>query len=103
MTEADEYGLALLTLWHRMGAQIVARSEEARAIAEPILRQPTERGVPQRGWFRRLFGLLLQDGAETAAFPACAGAAGQASLRDENGRAESMGLGDLGHVESGLP
>jgi hypothetical protein len=54
VTEADEYGLALLTIWHRSGAQIVARSDEARAIAEPILRQPIERAAPKRRWFRRL-------------------------------------------------
>lgn len=66
VTEADEYGLALLTLWHRSGAQVVARSEEARAIAEPILRQPIEGAASKPGWFRRFFRFLLQSSLEAS-------------------------------------
>lgn len=56
VVEADEYGHDLLLIWHRIGARIVARSPESRALAEGIVRGPIPAAKP--GWRQRLSLLL---------------------------------------------
>jgi len=54
LTEADDRGSALLRLWHRLGARIVAASPASRALAEPILGQPLPAPPAPKNWLRRL-------------------------------------------------
>jgi len=44
----DEYGRDLLVGWHRIGAKIIARSEECRALAETIIGVPIPLLAPSR-------------------------------------------------------
>jgi hypothetical protein len=59
----DEQGRALLRLWHRTGARIVARSEVSRALAEDIVGEtiPTPSASP--GWWQRLRATLRRPAA----------------------------------------
>jgi hypothetical protein len=54
LREVDEQGRALLRLWHRKGAQIVARSQVSRALAEEIVGQPIPTLSARPGWWQRL-------------------------------------------------
>jgi hypothetical protein len=40
VTDADEWGRALLARWHREGARLIANSASSRALAESILGEP---------------------------------------------------------------
>jgi hypothetical protein len=46
VTSVDEWGRALLARWHRDGAQLVANSKTARALAESILGEPLAEPTP---------------------------------------------------------
>jgi ABC-type transporter Mla MlaB component len=58
VADADKHGRALLAMWHRSGARIVARSPQSWALAKPIVNQPVDADAPKRGWLRRLIDLL---------------------------------------------
>ena len=58
ITEADQYGRALLAIMHRFGAQVIADSPESRAIAQPIVK---DSAISKPGWFQRLIRLLTED------------------------------------------
>jgi hypothetical protein len=73
ITEADQYGRALLAIMHRFGAQIIADSPESSAIAQPIVTDSIdtdsiETTTSTRGWFRRLIRFLTEE--RRPSFPA---------------------------------
>jgi hypothetical protein len=47
VTDADAYGTALLALWHRNGAQIIAASPQSRVLAEPIINEVLPARLPR--------------------------------------------------------
>lgn len=51
---ADECGRDLLLSWHRIGAKIIARSEESRAFARSTIGVPVEILVPKPRWLEKL-------------------------------------------------
>src|SRR5665213_1007688 len=57
---ADEYGRDLLVGWHRIGAKIIARSEESRALAETIIGVPISMLAPKPHWRQQLNEVLLR-------------------------------------------
>jgi hypothetical protein len=59
----DEQGRALLRLWHRTGARIVARSEVSRALAEDIVGEPIPTPSTRPGWRQRLRATLRRPAA----------------------------------------
>ena len=81
ITEADGHGRALLVIMHRFGAQIIAKSPESSAIAQPIVTE-LDAPVTKPGWFARLIKIFLDDRNKPAKFPPqaemiCRVAAGQ--------------------------
>lgn len=54
VTDADAYGSALLALWHRNGARIIAASPPSRALAAPIISEVLPALLPTKSWFQRL-------------------------------------------------
>ena len=69
-TCADECGRNLILCWHRMGARIIARSSESRALAEGILGVPIPILAANPGWRQRLRELLIPRSAAAANAPA---------------------------------
>jgi hypothetical protein len=61
ITEADQYGRALLAIMHRFGAQVIADSPESSAIAQPIVTESVETTTSRPGWFRRLIRFLTEE------------------------------------------
>jgi hypothetical protein len=49
VTDIDEQGRALITRWHREGAQLIANSIVSRALAESILGKPLPEPPPKVG------------------------------------------------------
>jgi hypothetical protein len=47
VTDADAYRTALLALWHRNGAQIIAASPQSRVLAEPIMNEVLPARLPR--------------------------------------------------------
>ena len=68
ITEADQHGRALLVLMHRFGAQIIAKSPESSAIAQPIVTE-LDAPVTKPGWFKRLVRFRWNDRHTEATFP----------------------------------
>jgi hypothetical protein len=64
---ADEYGRELLMGWHRIGAQIITRSEGSRTLAETIIGVPIPMLAPKQRWWRRLSEFLLRRSASKSA------------------------------------
>jgi hypothetical protein len=69
ITEADEHGRALLVMMHRLGAQIIAKSPESSAIAQPIVTEHVESAISNPGWFHRLVTLFQNGRTRKAKFP----------------------------------
>ncbi len=99
VTDADEYGRALLVVMHRYGARIVAQSPESSAIAQPIVNEPIEIAGSRPGWLRRLIAFLREDRPGGAAFPAQADMINLVSAGSGHGAAEYTSPGDLGVLE----
>ena len=70
VTDVDDYGRALLAVFHRFGAQIIADSPEAYAIARPIVTAPIGANYSKPGWFRKLTAFVSADRLAGATFPA---------------------------------
>ena len=51
--EADELGRALLRIWHRTGARIIAASPESCALAESIVGEPLPQAPAKPRFFER--------------------------------------------------
>jgi hypothetical protein len=66
LREVDEQGRALLRLWHRKGARIVARSQASRALAEDIVGEPIPTPSARPGWWQRLRAFLRRPAAAAA-------------------------------------
>jgi ABC-type transporter Mla MlaB component len=58
VSDADAYGSALLALWHRNGARIIAASPQSRALAEPIIGEAVPAPLPSKSWFQRLKAMI---------------------------------------------
>ena len=69
VADADKHGLALLEMWHRSGARILARSPQAWALAKPIVSEPVDAAASKRGWLRRLIDRLAGDARVRSGFP----------------------------------
>jgi hypothetical protein len=69
IADADKQGRALLAMWHRSGARILARSPQSWALAKPIVSEPVEAVAPKRGWLRRLIDSLARDARVRSGFP----------------------------------
>jgi hypothetical protein len=54
VTDADACGGALLALWHRNGARIIAASPESRALIAPIIGKAIPAPWHRQSWFQRL-------------------------------------------------
>ena len=67
---ADEYGCGLLVSWHRIGAKIIARSQESRTIAETIIGVPIPLLEPKPRWRQQLSEFLLRRSTAAAGKPA---------------------------------
>lgn len=91
ITEADQYGRALLAIMHRFGAQLIADSLASSAIAHPIVTEQSETTISKPGWFRRLIRLLTED--RRRSYPARAEMISLTSRRIES--FEYPGFGDL--------
>ena len=65
LRELDEQGRALIRLWHRNGARIIARSQASRALAEEIVEEPIPTPSASPGWWQRLRGYLRRPTAAT--------------------------------------
>jgi hypothetical protein len=91
ITEADQYGRALLAIMHRFGAQVIADSPESSAIAQPIVTEPIATTLSKPGWFRRVIRLLTEDRRPT--YPARAEMISLTSHRIEG--FENRGFADL--------
>jgi len=68
-TCADEHGRNLILCWHRMGARIIARSSESRALGEGIVGAPLPTLAANPGWRQRLREFLLPRSAVAANEP----------------------------------
>ena len=95
VTDADEYGRALLVVMHRYGARINAQSPESSAIAQPIVSEPTEIHNSKSGWLRMLLQFLRDDPSESAAIPAHADVL---TLASAHGRDQSVQYTDFGDL-----
>lgn len=95
ITDADEQGLALLVVMHRFGAEIIAKSPQSSAIAQPLLAHPVESVTSRPGWFRRLTGFLLEDRRRVGTFPPRAEMISLTSALDRIGSYEHRGTGHL--------
>ncbi len=100
ITDADECGRALLAGMHRFGAQIIARSPESSAIAQPIVTEPIETDDSKPGWLHRLIMFLLEDRPAGATVPAQAEVLNPASACSRHGSVENTGTGDRGVLEA---
>jgi hypothetical protein len=60
ITHADAYGIALLTAAHRSGAEIIASTPEAYAIARTITREAVPTADSKGGWPQRVKNLALR-------------------------------------------
>jgi len=78
--DADEYGRNLLLAWHRIGAQIIARSHESSAFAERIAGAPIPLHPKKPSWRRRLSTFLLRRSSAAAGNPARATTTGTSVL-----------------------
>ena len=58
VADADKHGRALLAMWHRSDARIVARSPRSWVFAKPIVSEPVDAPASKPGWLRRLVDLL---------------------------------------------
>jgi len=67
VTEADQYGRALLLIMLRFGAQIIAKFPESFATVQPIV-TVMEVADPNPGWFKRQIRFFWNDRHTT--FPA---------------------------------
>lgn len=54
VADADQRGRALLQLWHRRGARIIAASEQSRKLGESIVGEALPAIPVQAGWLARL-------------------------------------------------
>jgi len=77
--DADEYGRNLLVAWHRIGAQIVARSHGSSAFSERIVGAPIPMHAKKPSW-RRLSTFLLRRSSAAAGNPARATTTGTSVL-----------------------
>ena len=60
VSDADAYGSALLALWHRNGARIIAASPQSRALAEPLIGEAVPAPLPSKSWFQRLKAMIFR-------------------------------------------
>jgi hypothetical protein len=89
VTEADEYGRAVLQAWRQQGAWIVASSGASRAIADSVLNAPVPRPLPQRTVLARLAFLFS---LPTAGSSASAEASRVASAGAKQKSTENVGF-----------
>jgi hypothetical protein len=99
VTDADEYGRALLVVMHRFGARIIAQSPQSSAIVQPIVSETVEISPSKPGWLRRFISFLREDESAGAAFPAEAGIRDLVSAGRRQSSIESAVFGDPGLVE----
>jgi hypothetical protein len=76
LSDADEDGRELLLRWHQVGAKIVARSQESRALAEKIIGVPIQMLAPKRGWREKLSEHFLRRTTPAASKPALSATTG---------------------------
>lgn len=99
ITEADQDGRALLVVMHRFGTQIIAKSRESFAIAQPIVTEPLE-SVSKQGWFGRLIGFFRLDRPSAATFSPFGDLISRISAHHRLGKVAYECMGDLGVLVS---
>jgi hypothetical protein len=101
VVDADERGRALLGVWRRRQARILAGSPQSRALAEEILSEPYPE-PPARPRLRERIAVFLR-GFASAGFPTSAEASRRAPAPAQREGADSAAAGEGTRLEYHVP